>query len=127
MTFMKKKAELELTIIDLENQNNKLEEELNNTLFPFQNELHDKLKNYQDTVSYQQSLIMCEDMVKQYRTNFTEYEKVEAEIDFNPRNLFADDFVIELANNYRDILIAMNFTPVETVQFNMAAFDMIYK
>ena len=33
MTFMKKKAELELTIIDLENKNNKLEEELNNTLF----------------------------------------------------------------------------------------------
>ena len=70
---------------------------------------------------------MYEDMAKQYGTDFTEYEKVEAEIDFKPRNLFADDFAVELANNYRDILIAMNFTPVETVQFNMAAFDMIYK
>ena len=123
--LQEEKTELELTIIDLENKNNKLEEELNNTLLPLQNELQDKLKNYQDIVSYQQALIMYEDMAKQYGTDFTEYEKVEAEIDFKPRNLFADDFAVELANNYRDILIAMNFTPVETVQFDMAAFDMI--
>ncbi len=58
---------------------------------------------------------MYEGMEKQYGTDFTEYEKFKfgAAIDFKPRNLFAGDFAVELANNYGDILIAMNFTLVE--------------
>ncbi|QKX41107.1 hypothetical protein [Metamycoplasma hominis] len=68
---------------------------------------------------------MYGDMEKEYGTDFTEYDKVEAKINFKPRNLFASDFAVKLANNYRDILIAMNFTPVETVKFDIAAFDMI--
>lgn len=76
-------------------------------------------------MSYQQALAMYGDMEKEYGTDFTEYDKVEAKINFKPRNLFASDFAVKLANNYRDILIAMNFTPVETVKFDIAAFDMI--
>lgn len=103
----------------------KLECELNETLIPAQSELQDKLRNYQEIVSYQQALKMYEAMNSEYGQDYTEYEKIDAEIDFKPKSLFAGDFAVELANNYREILIAMNFTPVETVEFDLAAFDMM--
>ena len=123
--LIEEKAGLAESISGYEASIKKLEEELNETLIPAQTELQGKLRNYQEIVSYQQALQMYEAMNAEYGQDYTEYEKIDAEIDFKPKSLFAGDFAVELANNYREILIAMNYTPVETVEFDLAAFDMI--
>ncbi len=123
--LIEEKNELDKEISAREARIKELEEELDQTLMPAQADLQGKLRNYQEIVSYQQALQMYEAMNAEYGQDYTEYEKIDAEIDFKPRSFFAGGFEVELANNYREILTAMNYTPVETVEFDLAAFDMI--
>ena len=108
---------------ELNQRKTKIQELLNDDLKPMQIKLENQLQIYQQIIEYKKALSVYGDMDTSYDDDFKQYDKIDAEIDYRPKLLFADDFASEIASYYKVLLEKTSFKPIETVEFDMELFD----
>lgn len=118
-------SELKENLNALNERKAKIQELLNGDLKPMQLKLESQLGIYQQIIEYKKALSVYAEMDTTYDIDFKEYDKVEAEIDYKPKLLFAEDFADKIASYFKALLEATYFKPIDTVKFDMDLFDIV--
>lgn len=102
-----------------------IEKMMNEKLLPEQTALEKQLQDYQVLIEYNKTLTLFQEMDSTFDTDFKNNDKTADTVDYHPKELLKehDDFAILLEENYRKILRAVSFKPVDTVEFDFASFD----
>lgn len=110
-------------IIDAIKGNNK---KYKKELLPLQNSYMDKIRKYQSYLNLQERIETLQSVDDSLDKDFIENgpDKVD-KADYKPKELFNKAFAAIMADNCKAILRAMNFTPLNTVEFDMSKFDII--
>lgn len=110
-------------IIDTIDANNKKYKE---ELLPLQNSYMDKIRQYQSYLNLQERIEALQSMNDSLDKDFIKNGPDTVDkVDYKTKELFDKAFNTIMADNYKAILRAMNFTPLNKVKFDMSKFDII--
>lgn len=114
------------TLNDLRNKKSATEQNMNKELKPHRESIKQRINKYNTYVKATHDLESINSMLTNFESDLSDLDAtVNEHTEYKPKELFRDDFASSLGNYYYDILKSVNFTPVESVVFDMSNFDII--
>lgn len=100
---------------------------VNDDLLPLQASLENQIREYQEIIAYQEALKLYEEMDTGLDDDYKANDKADDKVDYRPKEIFAkhDDFKTSIEENYKTILRAINYSPVDSVDFSLSSFDVL--
>lgn len=114
------------TLEDLRKEKSAIEQSMNNELKPYRESIKFKINTYNAYIKTFHDLESTNLMLSNFESDLSNLDStVDKHIEYKPKDLFPDDFASSIGNYYYDILKNINFTPLESVVFDMNDFDII--
>lgn len=114
------------TLDALRKQKSDMDHNMNNELKPYRKSITERIDKYNIYIKAIHDLESTNLMLSGYENDLSNLDStIDKHIEYKPKELFPDDFSSSIGNHYYDILRKINFTPLESVVFDMNDFDVI--
>lgn len=114
------------TLEGLKKQKSDIDHDMNNQLKPHRQSIAEKISNYNEYIKAIHELESTNLMLSGFESDLSNLDStIDKHIEYKPKDLFPDDFASSIADYYYDILRKINFTPLESVVFDMNDFDVV--
>ena len=114
------------TLDSLRKQKIDIDHNMNNELKPHRKSISERIDKYNVYIKAIHDLESTNSMLSGFESDLSNLDStIDKHIEYKPKDLFPDDFASSIGDYYYDILRKINFTPLESVAFNMDDFDVI--